>query len=149
MDPPGCPKLEDHWLVDMFTRVSSNSKKEAVIKSFSTIDGTLRVLIATTAFGMGLDCPDIRQVIHWGLPTNKEECVQVNGRCGRDGKFSDAVLYNGIGGRHTDASVKAYAANVSVCRRKLFFDGFLLFSDTERSVFICSCCDVCASNIDI
>ena len=47
-------------LVDMFTRVLSSEKKEYVIHSFSEVGGTLRVVIATTAFGMGVDCPDIR-----------------------------------------------------------------------------------------
>ena len=46
---------------------------------------------------MGIDIPDIRQVIHWGLPSNKEEYVQETGRCGRDGEPAQAILYQGRG----------------------------------------------------
>ena len=144
MDPPGCPSLKDHRLVDMFTRVASNAKKEEVIKSFSMVGSTLRVVIATTAFGMGIDCPDIRQVIHWGLPTNKEEYVQETGRCGRDGQPAEAVLYRGKGGRHTDSPMKAYASNETICRRKLLFQDFLLFKYNEAHVCGPKCCDICS-----
>ena len=66
--------------MDKFTRVSTKQKKEEVVHSFSEVDGTLRIVIATTAFGMGIDCPDIRCIIHWGVPSNKEEYVQETGR---------------------------------------------------------------------
>ena len=42
----------------------------------------LRVVIATVAFGMGIDCPDVREVIHWGVPEDAEMYVQENGRGG-------------------------------------------------------------------
>ena len=50
-------------------------------------------LIATGAFGMGLDIPDIRLVVHWQHPFSVEEYVQGFGRAGRDGKRSLAVLF--------------------------------------------------------
>ena len=87
-EPPGCPSVSGHRLVYRhvyYTRVLSSEKKEDFIHSFSEVGGTLRVVIATTAFGMGVDCPDIRRVIHWGLPTSVEEYVQETGRCGRGG----------------------------------------------------------------
>lgn len=49
-------------------------------------------VIATSAFGMGLDIPDIRLVVHWQHPFSVEEYVQGFGRAGRDGKRSLAVL---------------------------------------------------------
>ena len=49
-------------------------------------------MIATTAFGMDIDCPDIRRVWHWGLSPILEEYIHENGRAGRDGELSVAVL---------------------------------------------------------
>lgn len=58
-------------------------------------DSVLRILIATTAFGMGIDCIDIRRVIHWGYPTDLESYVQETGRAGRDEEQSEAILISG------------------------------------------------------
>ena len=53
----------------------------------------LRVIICTNAFGMGLDVPDVRLVIHWQHPASVEDYLQEFGRAGRDGKPSLAVLF--------------------------------------------------------
>lgn len=79
----------------MYTRVLTAEKKEEVLCTFSKSDTTLRLVIATSAFGMGVDCPDIRTVIHWGLPSTLEEYFQETGRSGRDGYPATAILYIG------------------------------------------------------
>lgn len=64
--------------------------REKVQEAFK--DGALPVIVATCAFGMGIDVPNIRSVIHFGIPGSLEDYVQESGRAGRDGQYSDVVL---------------------------------------------------------
>jgi len=59
-DPPGYPDYHRFRMVDMYTRASSENMKRKILTSFMTAGSKLRILIATTAFSMGVDCPDIR-----------------------------------------------------------------------------------------
>lgn len=70
---------------------SRNGNQEAFIRD------DVRIIVATIAFGMGINKPDVRFVVHYDLPKNIESYYQQIGRAGRDGLFAHCLLLLGYG----------------------------------------------------
>ena len=80
-------------LCEKYDGSTSSKNQEHVVKSFTQLDGVVRVVVCTVAFGMGLDSPNVHTVIHWGAPRQVDMYVQETGRGGRDGHLTNARLY--------------------------------------------------------
>ena len=83
-EPPGVPELSSYSLIDMYTKCQQVDVEEPIIKCFSDPHGKLHVIVATIAFGMGLECPNVKEIIHCGPTSTVEDYVQEIGRAGRD-----------------------------------------------------------------
>ncbi len=137
--------MSEFRMVEIYTCVSKPAKREDIIDRFFKVNSILRIVIATISFGMGIDCPDIYRIIHWGLPSCIEEYVQETGRAGRDGRRAVAELHQGKKGHYSSERMKTFVNNKLTCRRQLLFQDFIGFETVARTD-LCTCCDVCASH---
>ncbi len=123
-----------------------------------------RILVATNAFGMGIDYPDVRLIVHYSAPGSLEAYYQEAGRAGRDGLPSQCVLFFGPGDLVTQrrlqsggtedlearqeaalAAVEHYASTDSTCRQQLLC---VHFTGTEAPP-PCGLCDVCSGAVTV
>ncbi len=135
----------EHRLVEMFFQGTESLIKEAVIHNF-THSSSLRIVICTVAFGMGINCPDVRLIVHLGPPSDPEMYVQEIGRGGRDGSLSYAVLLSTSKQlQNCSQTMIEYFNNKTQCRRELMFRQFDKFCRSPINVG-CNCCDICMKN---
>ena len=131
-EPIGAVDFARFRLVDMFTACTTATVKRTILELFCKSDSNLRIIVATVAFGMGLDCPNVRSVIiHWGPSGDIEQYLQETGRAGRDGLPAEAVLYNvGLHGIAIEESMKVYCC-ISFGREREFMQFCFRFGNTR------------------
>lgn len=138
------------------------SKRDRIRVQQGWQDNEFKVIVATIAFGMGIDKGDVRFVVHHTMPTSLEGYYQETGRAGRDGRSADCVLFfnykdsNGIrmmidegeGTRHQKEQqhdnlrqVVMYAMNTLDCRRAQILQYFGEVFAAEACHHTCdNCC---------
>lgn len=138
-------------LFAMYHARIDNSDKTEILSSLKDPAGKCRVLFCTVAFGMGVNIPDIRYIIHYGPPTDIDDYYQECGRAGRDGSESFAILYlfGGCTIGRISPKMKEYCKLSKGCLRKFLLQQFScekIFVDD--SAFKHWCCDLCAINCE-
>ena len=79
------------WCVAKYTGKAAQKKRLEAQRAFMSDD--VPIIVATSAFGLGINKPDVRLVIHVGLPLTMNDYVQEIGRAGRDGEAANFVLF--------------------------------------------------------
>lgn len=101
--------LRRHGVAALPYHAGLDAERRAEVQD-AFLSGRCRVVVATVAFGMGVDKPDVRLVVHADLPGSLEAYAQEVGRAGRDGEDSDCVLLYSWGDvRRRDALARGLA----------------------------------------
>ena len=146
------PATAENRVINMYHGESLTSDQERIVLRF-TEDSPLRCVLATSAFGLGVQIKDVRHVIHWGPPTDLLDYWQQVGRGGRDGKPCKAVMYL-FPGCHPKNEVKedmmALCGSTSCLRRHilhyLHVEGMEEWNMITLKNGCCVHCEICDNN---
>lgn len=128
--------------VQMYHSQTTDTIKESIKQDMKDENGLIRVLVATSAAGMGVNFQGVNSVINFGPPKDMDSFVQQFGRAGRDGRQASALLmFNGKQCRKIDADMKSYISNTSECRRAVILKAYNSKPSTDLYKHLC--CDLC------
>ncbi len=113
-----------------------HKKRQKAQQAF--MSGDKPIMVATNAFGLGIDKPDVRLVIHAGLPLSMDGYVQEIGRAGRDGKKSRCVLF--FSSSEFDRNARILAQNgkrKAVRRKRKRLNALRALTDSKKCIWRC------------
>jgi ATP-dependent DNA helicase RecQ len=141
-ETPSCGQF-----IELYHSQTEDSKKEYIVNELQNYESSLRLLVSTSALGMGIDTKGFHSVVVFGAQKNCSELVQEIGRVGRDHQPSVAlVLYNSYHQRSLDQEVKKFVGT-NGCRRLSLLENFLEEKDLKNTVTGHHyCCDNCEEN---
>lgn len=137
-------KMEKCHNIDMYHSKTNEAVKENIRKDMQDANGKIRVLIATSAAGMGVNFQAVNNVIHFSPPKDMDSFVQQLGRAGRDGSQTAMalLLFNSRHCRNLDDDMKKYISNEDSCRRQVLLSAYNCNPSPDRVKHLC--CDLCA-----
>ncbi len=144
-DPNG-PRSASNRIVAMYHSESAPSVKISVTAALADANGIVRRVFATQSLSMGIDCLNIREIIHWGIPRTLEDYYQECGRAGRDGLPAKATLLYAapVNKSLCNEAVQQYCESTTCYRSVLlsYFDSNCIEHSPATSTM---CCGVCLS----
>lgn len=134
------PELRE--MVASYHALISREVLTGILAKMTIKGGGIRLLLATSAFGMGVDVPELARVWHIGSPRDLDDYVQQIGRAGREaGSQAEAVLFNISGAAHLNPSMKMYLGNSTLCRQGVITSFFQ--KAAAPTLNFGRCCDIC------
>ena len=133
-------------MVEMYHSRIDELNRDNIVKDFSIPNGHIRDLIATIAYGMGINCQGVKSIVHYGPSRNVEAYLQESGRAGRDSSdmCKAVILYSNVMLKYCDEPMTEYARNSTVCRRTMLLSYFQSeLYDIEKPLLLHECCDIC------
>lgn len=144
--PPNSQKKSTNRMIAMYHSGTSHKIQQHVLSSLKDPQGSVRIVIATSALGMGVDFKGLHRVINYGPPNDIESYVQAFGRAGRDGAHSEALLlFHGRQLRLCEPEMLDFVKSTT-CRREKILAFFDDTSENSRVFPNHLCCDVCAND---
>lgn len=111
-------ELLDH--VEMYHSKTPDDVKQLVTDDMGNEKGIIRILIGTSAAGIGVNFKGVQYTINYGCPTDMDSFVQQYGRAGKDGGYSVFMLiYTKWDVKLIDSDMKLYIENETSCRREI------------------------------